>query len=902
MHKKLYTKIQMRWNPLFRTRTLYIVCLTIPFLIYIIPLFSGYSWSSIGPNSPGDRRQYNSLYPLEGYSGRTPDQMITVEPWGASVINVPFHIRMRNYLRDLELPLWNPFQGLGQPFAGEGEGSPYYPLAILRSVLPESLANYITFIGFFFAGVFIFLLLSEFGISSISAILGSIAYIFSGALSLHIARPNIADQLTVIPLLFWAIAKAVKERKFSWYAILSLVIGLVLLAGFIQIAVVSLFTAILFGLLYIWWLHDSHTEKIKIFALFLGFIILGMGLAAHNILIFAEAIKTCFSKNQVFIQYTIPYENLLAFFFPLVWGQLFQSWISGGYPDVVDWNNLFGYASTGILLLNLAGFAIQKWENRLHKNLFFFFCLGGIALLLRYVCVPFFNFINYIPILNQQSPKHANGLTVFFFVISAAIVVEYISSWNIRRLLLTYIGAVFFLALSILFFVLQPNTTGDAVLNIDKAVLHLSITFTCMFILIGTLLFAAKEARISEFQAKYFVIIAIFAELSIYIPLGNSDIRFLLTRILVACLLLLCGFIYLHKKVKYAGILCVITIAGYIALINIPKTGLPRQFEIGKPPAFMQWIQDKRDPNYRTFGIQPETSSIAEIQDIDVVGPLGLREYRYFVKLISSEENFHLYELSTVFTLNGYMYFNLDQYILKKPIFDWIGVKYLILDRSYFNTQEIKNKISFLTENGMQAAYEDKRVTILESPSARPKSFFSSSFRIYHDQETIIQALSDDPELIDDIPILEETQAANLKQNIQIHPTQIDLTLNSYSPNKITILVDAPSPGILVIKDGYYPGWETTIDNNPTNILRVNGMVRGVYIDKEGHHEIKMIYRPKGFIIGMWLLILTSLFLITIVMYERKRHSTQVPYLLKIIGVFLVVLILWFGFQAYFLK
>ncbi|MBK6647404.1 MAG: hypothetical protein IPG44_16925 [Anaerolineales bacterium] len=102
----------------------YLLALLLPLLILLGPVIAGYSWSSIGPNSPGlGGRQFNSLNPPEGYAGRMPDQPITIEPWGASVINVPYEVRIRQYLFEKELPLWNPYQGIGQPFAAQGEGA-----------------------------------------------------------------------------------------------------------------------------------------------------------------------------------------------------------------------------------------------------------------------------------------------------------------------------------------------------------------------------------------------------------------------------------------------------------------------------------------------------------------------------------------------------------------------------------------------------------------------------------------------------------------------------------------------------------------------------------------------------------------------------------------------------------
>src|SRR5438034_9998128 len=74
----------------------FLLWLAIPFVFYLIPLLFGFSWNALGEG-------HNVLNPPEGYQGRTPDMRITVEAWGASVVVVPFHARLRDYIKAGEL-------------------------------------------------------------------------------------------------------------------------------------------------------------------------------------------------------------------------------------------------------------------------------------------------------------------------------------------------------------------------------------------------------------------------------------------------------------------------------------------------------------------------------------------------------------------------------------------------------------------------------------------------------------------------------------------------------------------------------------------------------------------------------------------------------------------------------
>ena len=98
---------------------------------YIIPVLLGYGWSALNPQTPqmvGSPAAYSR--PVAGG--------ISVEHFGTGVIEVGLSARINDFVSNGFLPLWNPRQGLGQPFAAMGEGDPFWPPRVLRSLLPYS--------------------------------------------------------------------------------------------------------------------------------------------------------------------------------------------------------------------------------------------------------------------------------------------------------------------------------------------------------------------------------------------------------------------------------------------------------------------------------------------------------------------------------------------------------------------------------------------------------------------------------------------------------------------------------------------------------------------------------------------------------------------------------------------
>ena len=50
------------------------------------------------------------------------------------------------------------------------------------------------------------------------------------------------------------------------------------------------------------------------------------------------------------------------------------------------------------------------------------------------------------------------------------------------------------------------------------------------------------------------------------------------------------------------------------------------------------------------------------------------------------------------------------------------------------------------------------------------------------------------------------------------------------SPQQVVLDVELESPGLVILADVIYPGWQLTIDGKPAPIYRVNGLMRGALV------------------------------------------------------------------------
>lgn len=79
-----------------------------------------------------------------------------------------------------------------------------------------------------------------------------------------------------------------------------------------------------------------------------------------------------------------------------------------------------------------------------------------------------------------------------------------------------------------------------------------------------------------------------------------------------------------------------------------------------------------------------------------------------------------------------------------------------------------------------------------------------------------------------------------------------DVKIVEYDADSVLMEVRSNGPGLLIVNDAWYPGWEASIDGQSARLHRVNHGSRGVVIGP-GESLVEMCFRPASLRIGAWI-------------------------------------------------
>lgn len=96
---------------------------------------------------------------------------------------------------------------------------------------------------------------------------------------------------------------------------------------------------------------------------------------------------------------------------------------------------------------------------------------------------------------------------------------------------------------------------------------------------------------------------------------------------------------------------------------------------------------------------------------------------------------------------------------------------------------------------------------------------------------------------------------------------------------RVSISVNTPVDGFVILNDRFYPGWHAVVDTRPTVMYRANGFMRAVYVSK-GAHLVEFKYEPESLRNGLYLAGMALIFVLCLsAVYLREPWADLVNYL-----------------------
>lgn len=342
---------------------------------------------------------WSAQYGMPVKNNAMPDVITQIFPWKTVTIES---------WKNGEVPLWNPYSFSGTKHAANYQTAVFSPVNFLYWIFPFEDAWSLAVLGQpLLTGIFMFMYLRSVNLDRISAVLGSLAIMFSGFMVVWMAYATLGWAVCFLPLALYASEEFLVSGKWKYGTLLSAALCLSLLSGHFQISLyVCLFT-VLYGI------YRSRgiipeTRRWMIS----GYAVLGIALAAPQLLLTYRAYSESVRSQSFINTEIIPWNFLITLVAPDFFGNPVTR--NSGTIHYAEWSSYIG--TMPFLMAILAIFT-----NR-NKLLRFFITAALISLLLA-TPSPLVNLLYMIklPVLSTSAASRIIVLFSFSLSVLAAL-------------------------------------------------------------------------------------------------------------------------------------------------------------------------------------------------------------------------------------------------------------------------------------------------------------------------------------------------------------------------------------------------------------------------------------------------------------------------------------------------
>ncbi|ACK49423.1 conserved hypothetical protein [Methylocella silvestris BL2] len=174
-----------------------------------------------------------------------------------------------------------------------------------------------------------------------------------------------------------------------------------------------------------------------------------------------------------------------------------------------------------------------------------------------------------------------------------------------------------------------------------------------------------------------------------------------------------------------------------------------------------------------------------------------------------------------------------------------LGLEYLVLDRPLTGLPRHvpRPKATLIYSGGGMYAYKLGK--------AAPRAYFASEIKAVDSGQALDAQVLPDFDASHEA-LIDRSSLASLKELLPLPddavspapaPNLSRVEVTSYKDNAVTLDATTDRPGLVVLHDLFYPGWEVRVDGKLQPLLKANLLFRGVEIPA-GSHRIEFAFHP----------------------------------------------------------
>ncbi|HWP65908.1 MAG TPA: YfhO family protein [Candidatus Limnocylindria bacterium] len=267
------------------------------------------------------------------------------------------------------------------------------------------------------------------------------------------------------------------------------------------------------------------------------------------------------------------------------------------------------------------------------------------------------------------------------------------------------------------------------------------------------------------------------------------------------------------------------------------------------------------NPLATRFALMPKTASLFGVPAIADYEPQTEKRFAQFVVALRAGV--------PMFTLNVF-YFPLTGWMapeFSRPLLDLAAGRFIVVDRDQDRVTSVLRPPPHLVD-------EDERARVYENPSALPRALWVPRVEVVRRPGELLRRLM--VRWVDpwQVALLEAPPASGFLGE----PTDAadaatgTATFVRDEPEAVTIDVDAPRRGFLVLADQHRNGWHATVNGEPVPIERANYVFRLVEVPA-GRSRVEFRYRPPGLRVGALLSAIALAGSLAVLWLTRRRPA-----------------------------
>ena len=723
----------------------------------------------------------------------------------------PWRAHYHHSLRQGEVPLWNPHQFCGAPFAANDQSAVFYPLNLVYVALPVWWAFGVSvFIHLFLAGLFMYMFLRVLGAGRGGALIAGSAYMFTGWFMVWLQHASKIDAAVWAPLVFLFYELSLRRRGLLWPVLCALILGVQFTAGFLQISAYTAFALAIYAVVRVFTDRRNVSTGRAVISLFISGV-LGVIIAMVHVLPVLDLARGMQRAAEGFgaggFFSGVPLKWAITIFMPDALGR-----ITGPGPAAqINYTEFCCYAGATALCLAVVSVMRRgrEAENSPSKNsATSALAVIGLFGLLAAMGTPLYLLFYY---LVPGAKTLAVGRIMFMFMFSVAALAGLgadaicrgiARGASFRAALLTLISAAILIA--------AIRFSGSHAPDIfSSGLLPQVIAFLIFVCCVPFIAFLRGKAGAGLAGAMLFALII-------------AD--------------------QFHWGMTFS-----VKTDPKLAFPDTPSIAFLR--EQNRNDVFRIHATTYDPVRRQTMGplLFPNTATVYGLDDIRGYDSLFPRRYQDFMEAMHTREAGAGFQRYTV----------VNTFVTVSPWLDFMNMKYLLGTAPPGGS-------------GYEGAfYEKGAIPVYRNTRAMPRAFTVRRWKVLKSDRDTLNAMMD-KEFDPWREVVLNTAPEGLSSHGKTSVPGVGARVVYRGANHITLR--ARGPGVLVMSEAWDPGWEAKVDGRPTKVLCANYTFRAIVLPQAGEHTVVMQYQPQSVRLGMILSLISLCGIILFLVSNSFRH------------------------------